>query len=510
MNSGETLLPHGSDLVQQLLDPIAYRHHAPTVQLCETHISWVFLAGDYAYKVKKPLNFGFADFTTLAKRLHYCQEEVRRNKRYSHDLYLDVVPIVIDNDHLVVGGTGTAVEYAVRMWRFEQSQLAGNLVAANELSPLEFSELATQVAQFHRIAATAQQPELGIQSQIRRFALDNIGQLQTQLLPGRRSQLDSIDSWTRQKCQQLSEIWRQRKALGHIRECHGDLHLGNLIRWQGRLMPFDCIEFNPELYWIDVMNEIAFLIMDLCDHRRSDLGWRFLDGYLESSGDYSGLSVLPFYLVYRAMVRAKVCQLRWLQKDVASEQRERLIDDELHYLEMAWRFTHPPNRTLTITHGVSGSGKTYGTQRLVEQCGYIRIRSDVERKRLFGLLPTERPSAGQSEQMYSSQGSLETYQKLEQLAEQVLVAGFPVVIDATFLRFDQRQRFHQLAARLAVPYRICPFTSDVGELKRRIAERNSKGNDASDADQNVLAAQLQANEPLTVSERQFVVDLAQF
>ena len=284
-----------------------------------------------------------------------------------------------------------------------------------------------------------------------------------------------------------------------MRECHGDLHLGNITRWQGELTPFDCIEFNPGFRWIDVLSEIAFLLMDLDDHQRTDLGWRFLNAYLERTGDYEGLDVLRFYLVYRALVRAKVAMLRREQAATDTDEQERLATECCNYLDLATAYTTPRPVQITITYGLSGSGKTYGTQATIEQEQAIRIRSDVERKRLFGLAATERAAGDIDSGLYTADASRKTYTQLVRLTESVIQAGYPVIVDATFLKRWQRQLFRDLADHVGVPFRVLTFEASEEVLRKRIQQRMMTG-DASDATLTVLDHQLQTREPLTSEE----------
>ena len=400
------------------------------------------------------------------------------------------------------------MDYAVKMVQFDEALLASRLLTAGQLGPEEISDLAVRIAGLHR-AAEAAGPEQpwGQPVMVLAPALENVTALRSRVEPSQWQRLEQVAAWTEQTATGLHAAFLRRQAQGRIRRCHGDLHLGNLVRWQGQLTPFDCIEFNPDFYWIDVANEIAFLIMDLDDHGHSALGKRFLDNYLQDSGDYASLVVLTFYLVYRAMVRAKVCQLRCDQPGLTEQMRRELVCQRDEYLEMALRYLQPRHRSLTITHGLSGSGKTYGSQRLVEQSGAIRIRADVERKRLFHLTASDRPSAQLAEQMYATEATRQTYARLESLAEESLRAGFAVVVDATFLQRWQRQRFQQLAQQLAVPFQIAEFSADVECLRRRLRERQQQARDASDADERVLEMQLALNQPLQEDERSFLVCL---
>ena len=278
------------------------------------------------------------------------------------------------------------------------------------------------------------------------------------------------------------------------------MHLGNMILNDGdEVVIFDCIEFNESFRWIDVISEVAFLVMDLEDRGYPKLAHRFLNAYLEWTGDYGGLVVLPFYLTYRALVRAKVDEIRCEQDDMNAAERKCLVDDLHGYLEQARRFTMMPPPMLIITHGVSGSGKTTGTQPLVEELGAIRIRSDVERKRLFGLDPHSRIDS-QIDNAYSDRTNQRTYDRLAKLATTIIRAGFPVIVDATFLRRSDRDQFRHLSEELNVPFVVVSFQASQEELRRRVLARETQGNDVSEAGLDVLEHQLRVKEPLQGDE----------
>ncbi len=495
-------------LVEGLMRPDSYLHSVQPIELRETHISWVFLTGQWAYKVKKPVNLGFVDFSTLENRQHFCREELVRNQYFAPKLYCEVVPITIADGLIRMGGHGTAVDYAVKMTQFDESQIALRLVEEGQLNLAEVTQLAHDVAAFHSAARRAETTDAdwGTEAHIAQAARENFPILENLARQvGLSHVLECIQLWTDQQILQLGNFLEQRRQAGYIRQCHGDLHLGNIVRWQCRLTPFDCIEFNPDFYWVDVINEIAFLAMDLDEHSRSDLKWTFLNAYLEATGDYGSLMLLPFYQVYRAMVRAKVCELRMRQLEDGDAGRQSLLQQCTCYLDMAADYLKPAPLSLTITYGMSGSGKSSGSQDWAQRTGAVRLRSDIERKRLFGLPQTRRPTQKQSSAIYSQEGTLQTYHRLEQLAGQILSAGFPVIIDATFLKWSQRDQFRQLAERMSVPFQILEFSAEAEVLLQRIRQRTDDGGDASDATEAVLNLQMANCEPLTAIERSYLV-----
>lgn len=313
--------------VGALLRPESYPHPAESIQMLETHISWVFLAGPYAYKIKKPVDLGFLDFTTLEKRRDFCEEELRLNRRLAPQLYIDVVELRGSPEAPHIGGSGAVLDYAVRMRRFPQEALASRMLADARLTRERVDRFAARLAQFHAGLPPAP-PELpyGTPGRVLHDARQNFDQIAAMLPDPHRDDcaLARLRDWTEREFKlRCGEIHERREA-GMTRECHGDLHLRNIVEIEGELVPFDCIEFNAGFRWIDVMNEVAFLFMDLLDRGADALAWRFLNAYLEANGAYSGLSVLRFYVVYRAMVRAKVHLMRACQEGLDRAESSRL------------------------------------------------------------------------------------------------------------------------------------------------------------------------------------------
>jgi uncharacterized protein len=457
--------------IQALLEPNRYPHPVEHVEVVETHISWVLLAGEFAYKFKKPITLPFVDYGSVARRRACCETELRLNRRYAAALYLDVV----DFDG----------EPAVKMRRFDESCRLDHVCARGGLTPAHLSDLAHTIAVFHANAAVAPaDARFGTPENVLAPALENFDELD-KLLPAEAPRLSRLRAWTHSEFARRRESFAQRKAAGRVRECHGDLHLANLVLLDGEVTPFDCIEFNDDLRWIDVASEIAFTWIDLIDHDRPGLACWLLNEWLVWNGDFSALAVLRYYAVYRAVVRAKVAALR-------GENNE-----ALGYLAMAERLAVPPRLTFTITCGLSGSGKTTASSaRLLadETACTIRVRSDVERKRLFGLAP----DADSGGAIYSSDANVQTYARLAELARQGLADGWPVIVDAAFLRRAERQAFRAIAAADGIPFSIMACEAPDEELRRRLAARSG---DASEAGVAVLEQQMAWMEPLDEAER---------
>lgn len=488
-------------LISSMLRPEIYPHPVTSCELIETHISWVILAGDFAYKIKKPLDLGFLDFSTLDKRHFYCNEELRLNRRLAPSLYLDVVAIGGDAQMPILDAEDGIIEYAVKMRRFAQQEQLDRMLEQGKLKPEHIDAFARMAADFHAsIAVAAEDAEYGEPQQVYQPVEENFQQIR-QHLPRmqQESQLAALEAWSRQQFSRLEAQFMVRKRNGYIRECHGDMHLRNLAWIEGQAAAFDCIEFNPYLRWIDVISEVAFLVMDLQERGQPRLAQRFLNNYLEISGDYHGLTLLPFYLVYRALVRAKVAAILATQRGIDDKEQSRAMSEFAAYLTLAERYTGAQSPSLLVARGMSASGKTTLTGPLLEQLGAIRLRSDIERKRLYGLRADDDGRAAPNEGIYTPEASERTYAYLAEVAGNVLDAGYPVIIDAVCLRRSQRERFYRLAQARNIPYLLLEFQAPKGELERRIASRKSG---ASDADLTVLQHQMATWEPLDDDERQ--------
>ncbi len=514
-NGGASVGKLSSDeLVAALCNSAAYHDKRQVgepqtdVTKIETHISWVFLFGDFAYKVKKPISTPFLDYLTLENRKHYCEEELRLDRRFAPELYVSVVPITIRDHQVRVEGEGEPIEYALKLRRFPAGAQLQEHLRANQVSSSDIVDLAQRIAQFHELSPRQPQWTAGGPERILANAVDNLSALQPLVTEEpEASLLRSLQIWTRDTFEELEPRVAQRQADGFIRECHGDLHLGNIVQWDGRFIPFDGIEFNEDFRIIDVLNDIAFLTMDLASHHRDDLRFLFRNAYVEQHDDRSSLDLLRWYEVYRALVRAKVALLRSQQLDASGgESVEAKLDRDLH-IALAHRLSSEPPPVLTITHGLSGSGKSTYSEQLVARTGAIRIRADVERKRLFGLNPINRVNERQLQELYSPAMTQATYAKLYEVAGDLLGAGYSVVLDATFLKHAQRRMMHDLADRLKVDFAILDCPTDLETLKQRLLNRQREATDPSDADVAVLEMQLASQEPLTESEQSLIAQL---
>lgn len=483
-------------LVQALLhDPAALPVPPAQRSLVQTHISSLVLAGDQVFKLRKPLRLDFLDFSTAALRRADCDEELRLNRRTAPQLYLDVWAVTGSIGQPRIGGpAGEAIDWALRMRRFDDGQRLDRLAEQGRLTADVVDALAASVAAFH--AGLPPSPAaFGQPEDVRHWALENFDELLAgPAAASHGPRLRALRGWTEAESVRLAPLLAARRGAGFVREGHGDLHLGNIVRVDGQAVLFDCLEFNPSLRHTDVIADIAFLFMDLHRHGLPRLGWRLVNAYTERSGDYAGLALLRYFAVYRAMVRAKVAMLRAGQHDADAWIAFGRDLDLAETLAAA----RPPR--LVLTSGVSGSGKSTLAALLVEALGAIRIRSDVERKRLFGL-PTDAPSPlEQRARLYAADATRRTYQRLSDLAASLLDAGISVVVDAALLRRDERDALRALAQRLGMRFDLIECHAAQAVLRRRVRQRAGAGSDASDADEDVLQRQLGFREPLGSDE----------
>lgn len=476
MGGSEPILPAWGAMTMIMPDtPSIFIRALPVpaaVEVVETHISWVLLTQEFAFKVKKPVTLPFLDYGTVEQRRACCHEELRLNRRFAPDLYLEVVEL--------------AGEPAVKMRRFAEDRRLDHVCARCDLTDAQLAVFARDLAAFQESAAVLPGATFGAPVTIRADALENFDELR-RLLPDAPARLAALEEWTHAEWTRRADDFSRRKAHGRVREGHGDLHLGNLVLIDGKIVPFDGIEFNAGFRHIDVASEIAFTLLDLLDHERPGLATWLLSEWLAWSGDFDALTVLRFYLVYRALVRAKVAALQ--EKDAECRG----------YLGIAQRLAVAPAPTLTLTCGPSGSGKTHESSRRLAGADFlhtVRIRSDVERKRLFGLAPLD-SSADSGGAIYAPAATLRTYARLGELAETALVAGWSVIVDAAFLKRAERTAFRGLAGRLRVPCAILAPQVPAEVLRRRVAGRRD---DASEATLAVLERQLEWFEPPAADE----------
>jgi hypothetical protein len=481
--------------IAALQNPAIYPHPVTHFQIIQTHLSWVILTGVFAYKIKKSLNLGFQDFTTLENRKYYCEKEVELNQRLAPQIYVGVIAITGSHQLPEFNGSGPPIEWAVKMHQFPQEALLSSVAKQGKLTPGIILQAAEQTARFHHNTPVCD-PALpyGTAENVMEPIQQNFDTLKhlacaAEFIPI----IERIELSAQKTFQILHDFLLQRKKQGYIRACHGDLHLGNMVLMGEQPLIFDCIEFNESFRWTDVMNDVSFMAMDLHHYQLPELAYLYVDQYLELTGDYLGAQLLSFYQSYRAMVRAKISAL----------QMEQLANDDPHilvlqkdlkdFLALAEEFVNACAPQLTITMGVSGTGKTHHTTKILMKTGAIRLRSDVIRKQLK-VAPKD---------LYSLETTQIVYAKLQSLAQDLLEVGHKVIIDAAFLQQSQRQAFWDLAKKLKVPFAILYFeTPSLDVLRQRINMRLAQGKDQSDATEAVMHQQLSWLESLTPDEQQ--------
>ncbi len=492
--------------IHGLNNPECYPHPVDQIRLIETHISWVILTGRFAYKIKKPVKYSFVDFSTLEQRRWFCEEEVRLNCRLAREVYLGVVPITGTPTNPCIDGEGSPFEFAVKMKQFSADQEIYDILDNENNGEVCVAQLAEEIATFHAHIERAEEDSIyGHPDRVWQPMKECLEEIPCQNLTQTTQQyLSAVTVWLQTEWQNLSDVFLHRKKTGFVRECHGDLHLGNISMFEGNVCVFDALEFEPRLRWIDVMSEIAFLVMDLEKYGYKDWASVFLNRYLEVTGDYEGLVLLRFYKVYRALVRGKVAGLRLTQLAERGMEGELTKRHLTGYIGLAHGFITSASSALILMHGVSGTGKTTVSTEIVKAIGAIRIRSDVERKRLFSRKLNLKSQASHQVGLYHSDMTEWTYNYLRELASLLLQARLFVVIDAAFLKQCQRESFMGLANEQACPFVILDVFAPKEVLEERIKRRSRKGRDASDATVEVMKRQLENEEPFSQGEHMYV------
>ncbi|AYX02978.1 bifunctional aminoglycoside phosphotransferase/ATP-binding protein [Burkholderia pseudomallei] len=471
-----------------------YPHPAGPIVRIETHLSVVYLVGRFAYKRLKPFDFGFANFSELAARRRACEAELALNRPLAAPIYLAAGPLVRRARGLRLFGAGTAVDHVVRMRRFDERMLFSRLLARGALDAADIDAAATRLAAYH-LHAPRDIPRraYGSARELRRQLDDMLAPLERALgaaLPA------SLRAWCVRRCDELAAHLDARRADGYVRACHGDLHLNNVVKRGRDALMFDCIDFDDALRWIDVINDLSFLLMDLHAHDRAALAHRLLNRWLDETGDFAGLAALPLYVAYRALVRALVATMR-AGGDAAA--RAARIERARRYVDVAAHAARARRPCLLLCHGYSGSGKSVASRALADVSGAIRLSSDSERKRARPFAAVDArplPASAYTPQQIDAQ-----YERLRALARDVLRAGYTALVDATFLSHARRARFFALARELGVPVYVLDFHASRACLERRVDARAAARDDHSDAGAAVLATQRASADPLDADER---------
>jgi hypothetical protein len=488
-------------LINSLSQEKTYLHPVSCpIEVKRTHSAIVFLTGEYAYKLKKPVNLGFLDFSTLDKRKHFLEEELRLNQRLAPDLYLEVLPISQVSDQFILGDNSNIVEYSLKMRQFPQDTLLSHLEENHQLTSDIIQALGKVVADFHlHTPSNDYITSFGKIDKIREAIDENYQQtdqyidwLQTQ------DQFTETQAFTTDYLENKTDYFLQRQQKGKIRECHGDLHLNNICYWQNKIYLFDRIEFNEPFRFVDTMYDVAFTVMDLDVRNQKELGNLFLNTYLEQTGDWQGLQVLPFYLCRQAYVRAKVNSLLLEDASLSEKERETTINSAQKYYHLAWQYTQKEQGRLILMSGLSGSGKTTIARKIAPEVKGIHLRSDAVRKHLAGIKLEETGS----DKLYTYEMSVKTYQELLSLGEMLLKQGVTVILDAKFDRREWRMKAQEMAKSLSVPFKIIYCEASPEILQQRLRERQG---DISDATPQLLEQQIQQFESFEPTEEKYLI-----
>ena len=495
----------GSRLIEQMLASEFYPHFVEDkIKSIQTHASWVFLTGKYAYKLKKEVDFGFLDYSTLAKRKHYLIQELELNRQVAPELYLEVLPISKCCDRFILGSTENICEYTLKMRQFPQEALFSNLLQAGKLDRDRLKELGRIVAEFHQGTQTNEYiASFGSVDQIR-IAFDEnyqqtqkyIGSLQT------IEQYQTTKAYSDRFFRQYQDLFKKRVETSKIKECHGDLHLSNICLWQDKIQLFDRIEFNESFRYVDTMYDVAFTVMDLEAKHRQDLANVFLNSYLEHSGDWEGLQLLPLYLSRQAYVRAKVNSFLSEDSQVNQAKQQQAQEAARSYYQQAYNYTQANSSSIIMMSGLSGSGKSTVAQEIARNIGAIQLRSDAVRKHLAGI------SLKETGDIYTPEMTQKTYERLKELGIMLAQAGYKVILDAKYDRIDLRQAVIEQAQIHDIPLKIVHCNAPISVLRGRL---NQRKNDISDATADLLISQQAKTEDFTSDELEFVtkVDTSQ-
>jgi hypothetical protein len=477
-----------TELLTALAQPACYAHHPKQVEVIQTHISVVFLADNEVYKMKKPVKFSFLDYSTPELRRHYCQEEVRLNRRLAPSVYLGVVPVLhVDGAYHVRDALSlheaTVVEHLVRMRRLPVERKLDTLLAEGRVAKEGIHALATRLVHFHHTASAHEAAQYGAPEVVWQALHDNFQE--TEAFIGdtlTTQQYDRIQRFSREFFDGRQELFRQRVTQGRVREGHGDLRCDHVYFLDEGVTIVDCIEFSARLRTCDVASELAFLCMDLELQGTPSLAAELARTYAAQAQDDQLMELLPFYQCYRAYVRGKVESFKSREAEVPPEARLQAREEARRAFRLATRYTRSAlSPSLLVVCGRVGTGKSTVARLLSEHTGFPVLNSDVVRKRLAGLSPTARASAAYKDGIYTPEFTERTYAKLAAQVELELRDGHGVIVDATFKQPERRRAFLELGTRLGVPTVFVECRAPLAEVERRLRERERMGDSVSDA-----------------------------
>ncbi|MDJ0536043.1 MAG: AAA family ATPase [Xenococcaceae cyanobacterium MO_207.B15] len=492
-----------SALISQMQQSEFYPHPvADNIELVQTHVSYVLLTGDYAYKLKKSVNFGFLDYSTLEKRKHFLDAEISLNSAIAAELYLEVLPITQEGEKFILNGSGEPVAYTLKMRQFPQENLFINLFDAGKLSIQKMEELGKIVAEFHKNAVTNEYiSSFGKVEKIRQAFDENYAQTQGYI--GRaqtQEQLTATQAYTDNFFAEREDLFNSRINNNKIKECHGDLHLKNICLWQDKIQLFDRIEFNEPFRFVDVIYDVAFAMMDLEAKGKQDFANAFLNTYLEETGDWEGLPLLPLYLSRQAYVRAKVTSFLLDDPAIPETVKQEASQTATNYYKQAWEYTQRKSGKLMLMSGLSGSGKTTVAKTIARNTGAIHIRSDAVRKHIAGIAL----EATGSDTIYTPQMNQKTYERLLELGVMLVQEGFTVILDAKYDRIDYRHKVIDAIKLHNISLQIIHCTAPLEVLRDRL---NQRSGDISDATADLLTTQQAKAEAFTPEEQVYVTTI---
>jgi len=495
-------------IARALLRPKAYPHQTQEIELVQTQMSFVFLTGDYVYKVKKPVDLGFLDYTTLEKRHFFCHQELQLNRRLCPDAYLEVVPIVQDGGEVRLGGKGKVMEYAVKMRQLPRERMMDSLLPSGELTEEMVVKVAEKLAAFHNKAKTSREISIyGGLKTIRKNADENFSQTEKYIgisIPPRK--YHQIKAYTDDFIKANISLFNKRMEEGRIRDCHGDLHAAHIC-FTNSICIYDCIEFNDRFRYCDVASEIAFLAMDLDRYLRPDLSHAFVNAYAQLSRDEELLKLLNFYKCYRAYVRGKVESFKL--DDPYIPQDKAILNTAANYFGLAYMYTRA-KPILFITAGLAGTGKTTLVQALSRRLGLTVISSDVTRKKLARIPITERRFESFEAGIYSEDFSRKTYYEMFTEAGRLLSQGQPVILDASFKKKEGRQRARKLAEESGADFAVIECILDEETVRKRLEQRAKEGS-VSDGRWEIFESQKRDFDKITEipTQKHIVLDTSQ-
>jgi len=505
-----------SNLLENLINPNLYGKDIKNIKILQTHISYVVLTGKYAYKIKKPVNFGFLDFSTLEKRKYYCNQELRLNRRLCPDIYIDVIPITEIGKNLQINGDGRVIEYALKMKEFSQKNIMTNLLKQEKINEDIIDKICYILTDFYKRSKHSEEiNKFGLVETVKINTDENFQQTESVIdVTIKRKLYDFIKSNTNIFLNQKEDLFNERIENGHICDCHGDLHSGNIVVSGKNVYIFDCIEFNKRFRFSDITSDIAFLAMDLDYQGYPYLSSYFIKKYIEESNDLINSSLLNFYKCYRAYVRGKVIGFRLDEPNIDNNEIIKIKNSAKKYFELSYYYTKLFSRSLKkmkpllfITSGLTGTGKTTVANKISVDYDVHIISSDSVRKDLEGIDKFERHHDAYNTGLYSPQKMLYTYNKIFEKADKILKNGGNVILDATFKNKDLRDRAKNIAFKDNSIFLIIHCTCPEDKVKLYLENRVKKKS-ISDGRWDIYLKQKDSFEPFSSKDNMVEIDIS--